>query len=104
MRLETLMSCQDNSGYVWIAFASALDAETFLTAIAQSDDDDLGYKAREPIDLGPQDRHRLRDFQAPEDSWLIAACTHTDDDGDVTIWVSIRFPREQLARVMSALG
>jgi hypothetical protein len=104
MRLETWNSCQDNFGYVWIEFSTAQDAEIFLTAIAQSADDDLSYKAKDPAPLSPHDRHRLSDYQMPEDSWLIDAVTFADDDNEVAISVSIRFPRDQLDRVMSALG
>jgi hypothetical protein len=104
-RLDTCNSCQDNSGYVWIEFSSAQDAETFLTAIAQSADEDLSYKAKNPIPLSPADRYRLSNFGAPEDSWLINADAFADDQSNnVTVSVGIRFPRDQLALVMSALA
>jgi hypothetical protein len=105
MGLETENSCQDNFGYVWVEFASASFAETFLTAIAKNGDAELRYIAKNACALDPNDRERLTtQYRTWEDSWLIHAVTWGDDDSEVSISISIRFPREHLSRVMAALS
>jgi hypothetical protein len=39
--IDTVMSCQDNNGRVWVDFASAADAEQFLDIVAGAYDEDV---------------------------------------------------------------
>jgi hypothetical protein len=102
----TFNSCRNDSGYVWISFLSK-HAERFLTLLANCDDPYISERARKPFCLSPQDRDWLTtDYQEPIDYWLLDVVAHNDDEDDDEVWftVSIRFPCEQLTRVMSALG
>jgi len=102
----TFNSCQNDSGYVWISFLPE-HAERFLALLANCDDPYISERARKPFCLSPQDRDWLTtDYQEPIDYWLLDVVAHSDDEGDDEVWftVSIRFPCEQLTRVMSAFG
>jgi hypothetical protein len=96
----TWNSCQDNFGYVWIEF-SVDDASRFLTTLANCGDPYIEERAKDPFDLSPHDReHLVSLYRCPADYWLIAVIPDFVD-GEVVLMVGIRFPREQLARVMS---
>jgi hypothetical protein len=105
LNFTTLNSCQDNFGYVWVElFPDHL--ERLLTILADSDDDFLWERARDAVCLSPHDRERLvtQDL-VPADSWLLDVCAQQDDDDPaIYLTVSLRFPRDQLARVESALA
>lgn len=105
MELVTFNSCQDNFGYVWIQFATAYFAEVFLSTIVKHGNPDLQERAANPYDVCPRKvATDLPDYDAPLDSWLIAANVFNDDDDDVWIAISIRFPRDHLASVMDAVS
>lgn len=105
MNFTTLNSCQDNFGYVWIELF-ADDLERLLTILANSNDDFLWERARDPFCLSPHDREKLLTrYQAPADSWLFDVnATQDDDDPAIYLTVSLRFPKEQLAQVEAALA
>jgi hypothetical protein len=101
---QTVNSCQDNHGYVWIEFFSATEAEAFLDYIMKRGDETLKSRARSPVDLHPQNRSRLEsDYRTWHDNWLIGACADYDD-GAMKITISICFPREHLGRVKTCCG
>jgi hypothetical protein len=107
MGLDTLNSCQDNFGYVWVEFTTATGASTFLSTIAKHGDADLRYRAIHPCDVSPCEaaHHLVNVYRTFQDSWLIAAdtCQIIDGGDDVCIRIGIRFPRDHLAPVMDAL-
>jgi hypothetical protein len=101
--LCTLNSCQNNFDYVWVQFVNSIHTETFLRTILRNGDPALAYRAKNLYSLSPEDRRRLKtQYHAWPDSWPIVAGTQDLDD-DVWVTVAIRFPREHLERVMTAL-
>lgn len=103
--LKTLNSCQDNFGYVWIELF-ADDVERLLTIIAQSGNDFISERAREAFCLSPHDRDQLVTvYRRPADYWLLDVDPFSyDDEPEVRLSISLRFPREQLVQVETALA
>jgi hypothetical protein len=101
---DTINSCQDNFGYVWIEFVGTSAAEAFLEYIVEHGDKTLRSRARDPYNISPRDRSRLEnECLAWHDAWLIGACADYDER-TMTITISVRLPREHLGRVKTCCG
>lgn len=106
----TVMSCQDNvpAGYVWLMFASAIDAEMFVDMVVQGFDeelDSLWSRAYGENDLegdwfmrvGPRDDFAyLEDVGDDDVRWV------SEGRPRCRLEVSVRFPRTDLLAVLQA--
>ncbi len=98
--LHTYNSCEDNFGSVWIEFSHLHELETFLTILARYRDDypELYAEMMEEWEFRilPQDLAEVLDEEADE--------VYLDGDSDIIFSPSVRFPKEDLSRVMDCFA
>lgn len=96
---QTLNSCEDNFGSVWVNFAELEEMESFLSIIAQVRDEDpeLYSEMREDwkYKIVPNDLAEEVDFENDEVSYV--------GPSSIIFCASLRFPKEDLDRVMEVL-
>lgn len=114
--IETMMSCQDNDGRVWVEFPSANDAERFLDIVAGEYDDDIYSLYNRLVHEGEDD-----DWETFREShaWQYA-CAPMDYNGAlfdaqgelerpaeaqrfIQLHVSVRFPRYDYDEVLQRM-
>ena len=96
---ETLLSCQDQDGRVWVELPGR-DAQRLLRLLAGQDGELRGHILRMlPIEVDPDEF----DAYHAAHSWEYSVMA-LSEAGELFLAVSIRFPRDQLPAVVSALG
>ncbi len=114
--IDTVMSCQDNLGRVWIEFSSAVDAERFLDIVAGDYSADVHSLYNRVT--GEYEDEDWRTFRA-EHAWrydchpLDYNGPLIDDAGEIeqpaaseraiVLNVSVRFPKYDLDEVLSRM-
>lgn len=111
--IDTMMSCQDNNGRVWLAFPDPVDATGFLNLAADFDTDvhslynALGAGEYEPEDWENFRENRAWHYQA---SPIDYGAGLGDDDElydrgyrDFGFHISIRFPQQDYPVVLARL-
>lgn len=107
--ITTLNSCEDNSGYVWVQFLSADNAERFLNIVAdkagQAGNRLLRSRVVNSYDFSPADCRLFESrYDVPKDSWLVSVCSDwSEESEEIELSISVRFPREHLCEVMTVL-
>ena len=91
-RVDTLNSCQNNQGQVWVEFTSAMDAERFLELLGIDFEDTLQIEAW--------------DYRAHV--WNLNERVEGDEivptgPPDFILSISVRFPQEDLPVVLDRL-
>jgi hypothetical protein len=107
LEIETINSCQDNGGFVWLNIAPFC-LDEFLEAISlHTDNGDLIQRMSEISNLPDVwDTSGGLDLVNPN-RWWVSLCTFPDerDDGKLLFYtsISVRFPPSDLAEVVLAL-
>lgn len=92
--IDTMMSCQNNNGQIWICFAYSLDAQKFLEVCVTP-------KPREGDD--PTLVDRILGDNDDGDGWKYDTFPldwSEDDDIYIPLAISIRFPRKDYDEVL----
>lgn len=119
LNIDTINSCQNNHGRVWLEFASALDAEIFLNTVAAYEDDfDALYNrirgAWSPADQVEDDGWRDQQAWSYEASPIDQSVDEVETaegeieeyvtgPADFTFSISVRFPLSDLQSVVDRL-
>ncbi|HVM14408.1 MAG TPA: hypothetical protein VM287_08775 [Egibacteraceae bacterium] len=113
--IDTVMSCQDNNGHVWVQFASAPDAEDFLDIVAGDYDEDV-FSLYNRV-TGEYEDDDWETFRA-EHAWSYDCAPMdynaalVDEDGEVEVpgperaivlHISVRFPHYDYDDVLARL-
>ena len=92
-RVDTLNSCQDNQGQVWVQFMTGMDTERFLELLGLEVDDTL----------------QIEDWDYRAHVWNLNEQLDGDEivptgPPDFLLSISVRFPHEDLPAILDRLA